>query len=95
MSERFGIDALREAGEYLKHAVLGARLRECTEIVNGVQGRAAVDIFGELDAMKFRSSMTLFSQAGEENGEFILALEKYFGGKGDPITLERIRKGAT
>src|SRR4029079_17249024 len=58
-SEFFGISSLDEAKAYLEHPVLAPRLIECTELVNAVEGRDANDIFGDIDAMKFRSSMTL------------------------------------
>src|SRR5437879_6461964 len=65
-SEFFGIASLREARAYLQHPVLGVRLGECTQLVNAVEGRSAKDIFGEIDAMKFRSCMTLFAKASQE-----------------------------
>jgi len=89
MAERFAIGSLDEARAYLGHAVLGGRLRECTELVNGVEGRTAKEIFGFPDDLKFHSSMTLFAKAGDEL-VFRRAIEKYFGGEMDSGTLERI-----
>ena len=94
-SEFYGISSLQEAAAYLQHGFLGPRLKECTQLVNAVEGRSAEDIFGEIDAMKFRSSMTLFAkampaQAAPDNRIFINALEKYFSGELDPITIERL-----
>jgi uncharacterized protein (DUF1810 family) len=89
MAERFAIGSLEEARTYLRHAVLGGRLRECTSIVNGVEGKSAAEIFGFPDDLKFCSSMTLFAKAGD-GAEFRRAIEKYFGGKMDSGTLERI-----
>jgi uncharacterized protein (DUF1810 family) len=89
MAERFAIGSLDEARAYLKHPVLGARLRECALLVNAVEGRTASEIFGFPDDLKFHSSMTLFAKAGD-GAEFYRAIEKYFGGEMDPGTLERI-----
>jgi uncharacterized protein (DUF1810 family) len=89
MAERFAIGSLEEGRAYLGHAVLGGRLRECTSIVNGVEGKSAAEIFGFPDDLKFCSSMTLFAKAGD-GAEFRRSIEKYFGGKMDSGTLERI-----
>jgi uncharacterized protein (DUF1810 family) len=89
MAERFAIGSLEEARAYLKHAVLGGRLRECTELVNRVEGRTASEIFGLPDDLKFHSSMTLFAKAGDEP-EFRRVIDKYFAGKMDSGTVERI-----
>jgi uncharacterized protein (DUF1810 family) len=89
MAERFAIGSLDEARAYLRHPVLGARLRECTSLVNAAEGRTASEIFGFPDALKFHSSMTLFAKAGD-GVEFRTALEKYFAGKMDSGTVNRI-----
>jgi uncharacterized protein (DUF1810 family) len=89
MAERFAIESLEEARAYLGHPVLGGRLRECTELVNAVEGKSALEIFGEPDDLKFRSSMTLFAKAGD-GAEFWRAIEKYFGGEMDSGTVRRI-----
>ena len=91
MSQRFAIKSKAEALAYLADNVLGPRLTECTEIVNGLQGRTAHEIFGSPDDMKFRSSMTLFHRVSPETGTFEAALAKYFGGELDARTLERMR----
>jgi uncharacterized protein (DUF1810 family) len=90
MAERFAIGSVDEARAYLGHPVLGERLRECTELVNAVEGRKASEIFGSPDDLKFHSSMTLFAKAGVKNSRFEEALRKYFGGQMDLGTLERI-----
>jgi uncharacterized protein (DUF1810 family) len=90
MAERFGIASREEAEAYLAHPILGPRLRECTQLVNSVEGRSVEDIFGYPDNLKFRSSMTLFSCAAEDNEVFLAALQKYFGGEPDPLTLARL-----
>jgi len=89
----FGISSVHEAAAFLQHPVLGSRLEECTQLVNAVENRSAENIFGEIDAMKFRSSMTLFAYAAPadappENQIFTAALQKYFAGQFDPLTIE-------
>ena len=86
----YSVQSLQEAVAYLDHSVLGARLRECTALVNRIEGRSVTAIFGSPDDMKFRSSMTLFLHATRENEPFRNALQKYFDGKPDDRTLERI-----
>ncbi len=84
----FAIGSREEAAAYLKHPVLGVRLAECTRLVLGVKGRTAEQIFGGIDSMKFRSSMTLFAEATLKETVFQEALEKYFDGEADALTLE-------
>ena len=88
----YGISGLAEAVDYLGHPVLGPRLLECTRLVNALKGRRAEDVFGEIDALKFRSSMTLFAKAAPENPVFREALEKYFAGELDPVTLRGLEQ---
>lgn len=90
MAARYAIGSRAEAEAYLQHAILGHRLRECSRLVIAVQGRSIEQIFGSIDSLKFRSSMTLFHQATSDNAIFQEALQKYFGGKPDPLTLERL-----
>ena len=90
MSSHFGISSLKEAEAYLKHPILGPRLRECTRLVNLIKERSIDHIFGYPDNLKFRSSMTLFVQLSTENQVFRDALEKYFHGREDPRTLKRL-----
>ncbi len=85
---KFGISSRQEAEAYLNHPVLGPRLRECTALVNLIDGRSIEQIFGYPDDLKFRSSMTLFRIAAQDNRIFNYALEKYFEGEPDPLTLE-------
>ena len=89
-AQHYAISSLPEAAAYLEHPVLGPRLRECTQLVLEVQGRAAEEIFDSPDDMKFRSSMTLFAHATQENQLFLAALEKYYAGQFDPLTLQRL-----
>jgi uncharacterized protein (DUF1810 family) len=88
---RYAISSLDEARAYLGHDVLGPRLRECTRLVNAVQDRSIGEIFGSPDDMKVRSSMTLFHQATEDNGDFVELLDRYYDGEPDPLTLQRLR----
>jgi uncharacterized protein (DUF1810 family) len=90
MAEAFGIVSRQEAAAYLDHAVLGPRLRECTRLVNFVEGRSISQILGYPDDLKFRSSMTLFAHVASDNQVFKEALQKYFGGEPDPLTVERL-----
>jgi uncharacterized protein (DUF1810 family) len=90
MAERYAVASKAEAAAYLRHPVLGPRLRECTELVNRISDRTAHDIFGSPDDLKFRSCMTLFARATADNGVFLAALERYFDGVPDPKTLERL-----
>ena len=77
MAEKYAITSREEAGAYLEHPILGPRLRECTELVNRIEGRSLDQIFGYPDDLKFRSSMTLFASATADNQVFKDALEKY------------------
>ncbi len=88
-ARHFGIVDLDEAQAYVDHPVLGARLRSHTEMVLAVEGRSAEEIFGYPDYLKFRSSMTLFSQVAEEASPFHQALKKYYRGEPDPRSLIR------
>ena len=90
IAELYAISSQQEAEEYLKHPVLGPRLRECTRLVNAVQGRSLHDIFGAPDDLKFCSSMTLFVHATPDNQIFIEALRKYCQGRFDPLTMQRL-----
>ena len=91
ISKRYAIASLDEAVAYLAHPVLGARLRECTALVNAIEGRELSDIFGYPDDLKFHSSMTLFAEAAPEEAVFQSALAKYFNGERDQATLKRLR----
>ena len=86
-SRRFGIASLATAKAYFAHPVLGARLRQCTWLVNAVEGATIHQIFGSPDDLKFHSSMTLFAHAAPEEPEFHAALARYFDGKEDARTL--------
>lgn len=90
MSQHFAIGSLDEARAYLDHPVLGRRLRECSRLVLAVEGRTAEEILGSTDAMKLRSSMTLFHRAAPDEPEFGLVLDRYYDGAEDEATLARL-----
>ena len=85
-SRRYAISSIDEARAYLAHPLLGSRLRDCAEILTGLRGHTAEQIFGGIDAMKLRSSMTLFRHAAPAEPVFGQVLAAYFGGVGDPVT---------
>lgn len=95
-AQHFAISSLDEARAYLAHPVLGARLRECTHVVLQIQNRSVEQIFGSPDNLKFRSSMTLFLQASAPSSAdhqlFSSALEKFFDGEPDSLTLSLLQK---
>ena len=90
-AHHYGISSRDEALAYLRHPVLGARLRECAKVVAQIEGRSAEEIFGRPDNLKVRSSMTLFAEvaslAGEDDAEFVAVLDRLYGGTPDPATL--------
>lgn len=84
MAEKYGIRSLAEARAYLAHPVLGTRLYECVETLQDLTGNSAGDVFGDVDAMKLRSSLTLFAKAGG-GAIFEAAVARCFGSM-DPRT---------
>jgi uncharacterized protein (DUF1810 family) len=88
MSRYYGIASIDEAKAYAAHPVLGPRLRECAAAVLSVTGRSAMDIMGSTDAMKLRSSMTLFHRAVPDEPLFREVLERYYDGVADSRTEE-------
>jgi uncharacterized protein (DUF1810 family) len=89
-AREFAITSLDEARAYLAHPVLGPRLRECAGIVAGLSGRSADEVFGAIDAMKLRSSMTLFARAAPDEPVFRQVLQQYFAGREDEATTGRL-----
>jgi uncharacterized protein (DUF1810 family) len=89
-AQRYAIGSLDEARAYLEHPVLGPRLIECATVLAGQSGRTAEQIFGGIDALKLRSSMTLFHRAAPAEAAFRQVLDKYFGGIPDPATEQRL-----
>jgi uncharacterized protein (DUF1810 family) len=92
-AQRYGLNSLEHAQAYLRHPVLGARLIECTRLVNAVEQRTAHQIFGSPDDLKFRSSMTLFARAAPDEPLFRDALDMYYGGVEDQLTLGLLAGG--
>jgi uncharacterized protein (DUF1810 family) len=90
MARKFAIASRGEAQAYLDHPLLGPRLRECARLVTGVPDGAIGDILGYPDDIKFCSSMTLFAKVAAVPGDFIAALDKFYGGEFDPTTVERL-----
>lgn len=93
MADLYAISGIDEAKAYLTHPVLGDRLRDCTNLVKALEGRAIGDIFDYPDDLKFRSSVTLFAWAASdhpENQVFSEVLAKYFDGVPDQATLDQL-----
>ncbi len=90
MARRYAISSRAEAQAYLAHPILGPRLMKCTRLVNAVQGRSLEAIFGPIDALKFRSSMTLFAAVAAAPSVFHDALQQYCGGQPDAVTLDQL-----
>lgn len=90
----YAIGSIEEARAYLEHPVLRDRMTKAVDTVLGVSGHSAHEIFGSPDDLKFRSSMTLFSEAAAEEGVvFRRALDRFFAGEPDPLTLELVGGG--
>lgn len=87
----YGIDNIEEASAYLKHPILGARLREITATFLNLKGVNAQDVFGFLDAMKVRSCMTLFDEVAEDD-LYRKVIDRYYGGLADEKTLVLLSK---
>jgi uncharacterized protein (DUF1810 family) len=90
MSRRYAVSSREEARAYLEHPVLGARLLECANALLALPTADAAAVMGELDAVKLRSSMTLFARTQGADPVFAQVLERYFGGVGDPATAQRM-----
>jgi uncharacterized protein (DUF1810 family) len=87
MSSRYAISSLEEAKAYLAHPVLGARLAECAKAaIAAPAGASAEDVFGPVDALKLRSSMTLFLRANPDEGAFAEVLRRWWEGIPDTVT---------
>jgi uncharacterized protein (DUF1810 family) len=88
MAQRYALASREEARAYHQHPVLGARLKQCTGLVLRIEGRRVEQIFGYPDELKFRSCMTLFAQVVPEQPIYRAALQKYFAGEPDALTLQ-------
>ncbi|ROS58311.1 uncharacterized protein (DUF1810 family) [Frigoribacterium sp. PhB160] len=89
-ARRYAIGTIGEARAYLAHPLLGPRLLDAVDALLELPGDDAEEVLGVIDAVKLRSSLTLFAQADPSERRFSAALEKYFGGELDPATLERL-----
>jgi uncharacterized protein (DUF1810 family) len=86
MSRSYAIGSLAEARAYLAHPVLGPRLHECAAALLATQGRSAEEMLGSIDAVKLRSSMTLFLRAAPDEPSFQAVLERFYAGRPDAAT---------
>ncbi len=93
MSEHYAIRSLDEARAYLQHPVLGERLVECAEALLGLDGNNPAAVMGTIDALKLRSSMTLFASAPDANPVFERVLARYYQGQPDPVTMRLLHGG--
>jgi uncharacterized protein (DUF1810 family) len=91
-SEFYAIALLAEARAYLAHPVLGPRLLECAQILTDLGGRDPEHVLGPVDALKLRSSMTLFMVAAPDAPKFREVLERYFGGVPDDRTVGLLKR---
>jgi uncharacterized protein (DUF1810 family) len=92
-SRRYAISSLEEAAAYVQHPVLGPRLIECSRAILAASESgdlAAEDVLGPIDALKLRSSMTLFHEAAPECPAFEQILERFFEGQPDAFTIEAL-----
>jgi len=87
-AQHYAIRSLEEAHAYLAHSVLGARLHECLKALQLLETDDAQSVLGDLDAMKFRSSLTLFAEADPGDAIVDAALDRWFGGERDAKTLQ-------
>jgi uncharacterized protein (DUF1810 family) len=90
-SRHYGLASKEEARAYLNHPILGPRLEQCYDVVNSIERRSAEEIFGPVDALKLRSSATLFDLAGG-GPRFQLCLRRFFGESHDPRTVELLKR---
>lgn len=93
-AQQYAIKSLAEARAYLAHPILGVRLRECVNILLGLEARTAEEIFGYPDVLKLLSSLTLFERAGADQ-LFTQALEKFYDGARDESTLRLLQHDVT
>ena len=94
MAREYGIEGRGEAAAYLAHPVLGPRLVSCVHAILGHADRSAVEILGEVDAMKFRSCLTLFHVVARGEACFANALQVFYDGKPDAETLRLLGPSA-
>ncbi len=91
-AQRYAIASRAEAEAYLAHPVLGARLREASEAVADAPGRSAEEVLGGIDALKLRSSMTLFALVAPDEPVFARVLDRWYDGAHDPRTVQLLAR---
>ena len=94
LSRRYAIRSLAEASAYLAHPLLGPRLIECAQALLALASSDPVAVMGELDALKLRSSMTLFARVPGADRVFTDVLTTFFDGIPDPATDARLGPGS-
>jgi uncharacterized protein (DUF1810 family) len=87
MARDYGIADRAEAARYVAHPVLGPRLVECVNAMLAHSDRSAAEILGSIDAMKFRSCVTLFADVAPTEPVFARALSAFYEGEPDSETL--------
>lgn len=92
MSQRYGLASLAEARAYLAHPVFGPRLRECVATIAQHAADPIETILGEIDALKYRSCLTLFAHAGSPDSGFRDALDAFYGGAECALTLRLLAR---
>jgi len=95
MSRRYAIESIEEAQAYLAHPLLGARYRESTAIVQDLVGTTAEAVFRSVDAAKLLSSLTLFAEAAPDDPLFAAAIQRWFQGNKDRLTVDILYAGMT
>jgi uncharacterized protein (DUF1810 family) len=90
-AKRYGLYGVEQAREYLAHPVLGQRLKECCTLILQHRDLSAAQIFGEVDSVKLRSSVTLFNQVDPDEPVFARVLDCFYGGRADPLTLDLVQ----
>jgi uncharacterized protein (DUF1810 family) len=95
IAQKYAIGSLAEAKAYLSHPVLGPRLLESATIVASIETKSAEDVFGWIDALKLRSSMTLFALAAPEEPAFFRVIDAFFDGQQDSKTEQLLSSAAS
>ncbi|OZI63273.1 calpastatin [Bordetella genomosp. 11] len=90
MARRYAISSLDEARAYVRHPILGPRLKHVCALAARAPAASAAEIFGPIDAVKFRSCLTLFTWAAPEETIFRACLDRFFDGQADPLTLSHL-----
>lgn len=90
LARLYALASLEEAAAYLAHPVLGLRLRQCVQALLDLTTNDPVEVLGGIDAMKLRSSMTLFARAAPQERVFQDVLDRYFDGESDAATADRL-----